>query len=584
MDEAPKLTHIRLDAIPLLLGVLMQMEIPQLYDREIGDHGLHTGLSGGWMLTIWLTFILSQADHTKYKVEEWVARHQVLLTRRTLQIISSSEFSDNRLSSLLSRLSKPERWERFEDALWKQSVDVYQIEMESVGGLYSAHVDSTTACGYHEPQPDGLMQRGHSKDHRPDLAQLKLMTVATHPHGHLAVTQVSSGNTADDGLYLPIIARARAIFNRLGMLYVGDSKMAALVIRATITHAGDYYLTVAPLTGETALCLPGWIEDAMSGAQPTVQLYNHAGRLIGRGYELERQCRAKLAIGQDGQVEPFTFSERVQVFRSDAHAARQFKALGQRLQLAQAELLALTPKPRQGRRQVRDETSLEAAVNAKLKQHGVEGLLKVEWRIEQKVEYRYTGRGRPSASSKQQEVMEHRCQITKVTRHQEAVAAKRERLGWRVQLTNAPAVIPLQTCITHYRGNWCGERNYHRLKSQPIGIDTIFVRKDDQLTGLTYLLTLAARVESVIEFQVARGLKEENKQMKGLYSGLPQKATPTPTAVAILAAIARSEITLTQMEWQDKTTFHLTPLPGLLLEVLHYLNLPLSLYTEGARI
>ena len=247
-------------------------------------------------------------------------------------------------------------------------------------------------------------------------------------------------------------------------------------------------------------------------------------------------------------------------------------------------MLGLTPKPKQGRRQFRDETSLESAVNAKLRQHGVEGLLKVEWRIEQKVEYRYTVRGRPSASSKQQEVIEHRCQITKVTRHQEAVAAKRERLGWRVQLTNAPAVISLQTCIMHYRGNWCGERNYHRLKSQPIGIDTIFVRKDDQLAGLTYLLTLAARVESVIEFRVARGLKEENKQMKGLYSGLPQKATPTPTAVAMLAAIARSEITLTQMEWQDKTTFHLTPLPGLLLEVLHYLSLPLSLYTEGAGI
>jgi len=68
--------------------------------------------------------------------------------------------------------------------------------------------------------------------------------------------------------------------------------------------------------------------------------------------------------------------------------------------------------------------------------------------------------------------------------------------------------------------------------------------------------------------------------MKGLYSGLPQKATPTPTAVAILAAIARSEITLTQMDWQGKTTFHLTPLPELLLEVLQYLHLPLSLYAE----
>ncbi len=532
------------------------------------------------MLTIWLAFILSQADHTKYKVEEWVARHQVLLAGLTLQIIRPSEFGDTRLSRVLSRLSKLERWERFEESLWKHSVEVYQLELSSVGGIYSAHVDTTTACGYHVPQAGGLMQLGHSKDHRPDLAQLKLVTVATHPHGHLAATQVVNGNTADDGLYLPIIARARVIFNRRGMLYVGDSKMAALKTRATIAHDDDYYLTVAPLTGETAQSLPGWIEAAINGERPTVRIYNGGGKLIGRGYEFKRNCSADLPTDQDGESEPFTWDERVQVFRSKAHAAQQFKALTKRLEKAKAELLALTPKPKPGCRQFRDQASLEEAISANLKQHRVEGWLKVEWRVEQKVEYRYPGRGRPTASSQQQEVITRRCQITKVTRDRAAIAARHERLGWRVQLTNAPEVISLQTCVTHYRGNWCGERNYHRLKSQPIGIDTIFVRKDDQITGLTYLLTLAARVESVIEFQVARGLKEENKQMKGLYSGLPQKATPTPTAIAILSAIARSEITLTQMKWQGQTTFHLTPLPELLLEVLHYLNLRVSLYTE----
>lgn len=578
------MTHIRLDAIPLLLGVLTQMGIAQLYDRELGDHGSHTGLSGGWMLTIWLTFILSQSDHTKYKVEEWVARYQALLTSLTQQDFKSSEFNDNRLSRLLSRLSKPQRWERFEDALWKQSVDVYQLEMQSVGGLYSAHVDSTTACGYHEPQTDGLMQRGHSKDHRPDLAQLKLMTVATHPHGHLAVTQVVSGNTADDVLYLPIIARARAIFNRTGMLYSGDTKMAALVTRATITRDGDYYLVAAPLSGETALSFPKWIENAVSGAQPTVRLYNEEGKMIGRGYEFERQCAAELTTGKDGAVGPFTWSERVQIYRSDARGAQQVKDLDKHLKLAKAELLKLTPKPKRGRRQFHDEAKLEAAVKAILKQHGAEGLLRVEWEVEQKTEYRYTGRGRPTGSSKREEVIERRCRISKVTRDQVAIAAKCEQLGWRVQVTNAPAAIPLQTCITHYRSNWCGERNYHRLKSQPIGIDRIFVRNDDQLAGLTYLLTLAARVESVIEFRVASGLKEEKKQIKGLYSGLPQRATPTPTTVAILAAVARSEITLTKMELQGKTTFHLTSLPDLLKDVLHYLDLQVSLYTEDVKI
>jgi len=147
MNKAPKMTHIRVDTLPLLLGVLMQMGIPQPYDREIGDHGSHTGLSGGWRLTRWLVFILSQADHPKYKVEQWGARNQAGLARLTGQSINAVEFSDNRLSRWLARLSQPPGWERFEEALWKHSVDVYHLEMPSVGGVYSAHVDRPTACG-----------------------------------------------------------------------------------------------------------------------------------------------------------------------------------------------------------------------------------------------------------------------------------------------------------------------------------------------------------------------------------------------------------------------------------------------------
>ena len=68
MNQAPKLTTYRLDDLPLVLGLLMQMNLPEIFDREIRDHDLHTGLSGGWMMTIWLAFIITRGDHTKYSV------------------------------------------------------------------------------------------------------------------------------------------------------------------------------------------------------------------------------------------------------------------------------------------------------------------------------------------------------------------------------------------------------------------------------------------------------------------------------------------------------------------------------------
>src|SRR5262245_8237426 len=87
MSETLQLTHIRVGDIPLLLGLVIKLGIPDIYDREIGDHGSHTGLSGGWMVAIWITFILTECDHTKYKVEEWADRHAGLLSSLTLQEI-----------------------------------------------------------------------------------------------------------------------------------------------------------------------------------------------------------------------------------------------------------------------------------------------------------------------------------------------------------------------------------------------------------------------------------------------------------------------------------------------------------------
>ena len=578
MNEALQLTHTRIDDIPLLLSLLMKLGIPDLYDKHVGDHGLHTGLSGGWMITIWMVFILTQSDHTKYKVEEWVRRHSQLLTDLTGQQIDSSNFNDNRLARLLTRLSLPKHWERFEAALWQNSLAVYEILSPSVGDLLSAHVDSTSVSGYHQPHPNGVMQYGYSKDHRPDLAQLKLMTLALHPHGLMIASEVVSGNRADDSLYLPLIARTRQMLSLTGLLYVGDSKMAAMATRAQIARQGDYYLTVAPATGETAQKLPAWIEAAVNGSEPLTPIFKENGEQIGRGYQFYRECHAEIDI--DARTEGFTFYERVQVIQSDSLALSQANSLEKRLEKAIEEIARLTPAPGRGRRQYRDEESLKAAVGAILKKQKVEGLLEVDWQVEENREVRLVGRGRGGANRERRDFVTRRCQIESIVRDEQAIAAAKQRLGWRVQLSNAPEEVSLERLVIHYRSNWRGERNYNRLKSEPIGIDPIFVRRDDQITGLTQLLTLCARIESLIELQVERGLKSEGKQIKGLYAGLPNKATDHPTTVAMLKAIERKEITLTRVEYNGEESLHLTELPEWLEDVLRYLHLSPALYAD----
>ena len=80
--------------------------------------------------------------------------------------------------------------------------------------------------------------------------------------------------------------------------------------------------------------------------------------------------------------------------------------------------------------------------------------------------------------------------------------------------------------------------------------------------------------------QVANGLKSEGKEIKGLSAGLPKKATDHPTAVALLKALDRQEVTLTRAELNGQTSFHLSPVPEWLPDVLHYLHLSPTLYTD----
>src|SRR5437667_47133 len=89
-----------------------------------------------------------------------------------------------------------------------------QLERMQVANLLDRHpsrvrVDSTTVSGSVHPSPDGLFQFGHSKDHRPDLPQVKIKLSALDPLGLPVGVTLVGGQRADDGLYVPAIQQAQ---------------------------------------------------------------------------------------------------------------------------------------------------------------------------------------------------------------------------------------------------------------------------------------------------------------------------------------------------------------------------------------
>jgi transposase len=157
-------------------------------------------------------------------VETYLKGMHHTLSRLTAQIIEPLDFSDDRLSHLLTHLSKPAYWHAIERDLNARSIAVYNLSPDVI------RCDATTVSGDHEVTAGGLLQFGHSKDD-PTRPQIKVMMGSLDPLGMPLATDVLSGERADDGLYIPIMERIRTGLQTTGLLFVGDCKMSAWEIR-----------------------------------------------------------------------------------------------------------------------------------------------------------------------------------------------------------------------------------------------------------------------------------------------------------------------------------------------------------------
>jgi len=573
MDTEPNIITEQVDDFVLLIQVMMRLGLPAIMDRHIPRHWLQEGLSWGWVATIWLAHIISQGDHRKLTVRDWVRQAHTTLEETTGLEIRDVDFTDDRLAIVLRELSKPEYWRAIERELSQNTVRVYDLSSKCV------RVDATTISGYHAGGEDSLFQFGKSKDN-PALRQVKLMEGALDPLGLPLATDVVSGEQADDGLYIPIIDRVVATLKKTGLLFVGDCKMSAWATRVHIRALHQHYLTPLALTGNTAQDMETWIQDGLNGTYPLTQIYARGAQdgddPIAEGYELTRPC-----IAQE-EDQTLQWTERVLVVRSFAHAGAMKRGLAQRLTTATTKLKALTPPRGRGNRQIEEEQVLVEKADAILKQHQVEGLLSYTFERQVEQQVKYIGRGRGTKDRPQQVVERVRYQITAIVRDEQAITALQQTFGWRAYVTDVPAEqLSLAEAILTYREEWRIEHGFHRLKSAPLSIAPLFVKRDDQVAGLINLLSIAVRLLTLIEFVVRRGLQRENAQLVGLHKENPKKPTDKPTTERLLQAF--SNITLTIIHFPDRVIRHITPLTPLQERILALLDLSPDIYRSLAK-
>jgi len=557
----PQITQEAIADVPLLMYVLHErLGYDEILDQISPPHGNWQGLSPGKTMVIWLAHLLSEHNHMMSPVQDWVGQLPELWSGLWGEAVRPLDVSDDRLAEIVRRLSLPEVWEPLEQQVTQRMVRVYQLPSERV------RLDTTTAKVYGGDELSVLFQRGHSKDHRPDLRQLKVMLAALDPLGVLVAADVISGNSADDGLYVPMIARLRSTLPSRGMLYIGDCKMGALATRAYVAQTQNSYLMPLAQVGELPEQLEKWVDDAVRGKVRLQAVWDVKGKThLGEGYERRRRLTAETETGT------VTWDERVLIVRSTAFAEAAVRSLHQRLAQAQAALRALTPPRGRGRHQFTEPAALQAAVDAILNRYAVNGLLTVK--LQRETESRTVR----AYGTEPERIEERHRYIVQVKENRARLRTLEPRLGWRVYATNAPArQLPLDQAVLTYRDEWLVERNCARLKGRTLSLAPLWVRREDHALGLTRLLTLAARVLALVEYQVRRSLAQDDRTLPGLYPGQATRTTAQPTTERLLRAF--KTVSLTLVKKGSQVFYLLTPLSDLQRTILHDLTCPSNLY------
>ena len=564
----------RVDDVALLIGQMVKMGLPEVLDQHIPRHWTQRGLSWGWTAVIWLAYILTEGDHRKVSVETYLKGMHHTLSHLTAQVIEPLDFSDDRLSHLLKHLSKPAYWHPIEHDWNARSIAVYD---RSQGVI---RCDATTVSGAHAVTAGGLGQFGHRKDD-PTRPQSKVMLGSLDPLGMPLATAVLSGERADEGLDLPIIERLRRGLHHTGLLFVGDGKRRAWDTRASLARHQDWYLSPLPLTGATAEAMDAWITAGVtqSEAEALTRIWRTDDRghevLAAEGYEFERTC-----VAPGGGVDAAAWNERVMVVRSPMHADQQAAGLEKRLRHAETKLASLTPSRGRGKRQITAAATLMEAIALVLQEHRVDGLLSVAWEKQVEQTTQYVGRGRGAVHREKRVSEKIRYHITQIARQEDRIAALRQRFGWKAFVTNAgPHRLSLQEAVLCYRHEYRVERIFHRLKSR-VQIAPLFVKLNEQIEGLTYLLTLGVRVLTVMEFVLRRSLEQAQARLPGLHPENKQKMTDKPTAERILKAFSGVSLTIIKTAAGEDILRRLTPLSGVQEAILQRLELGTNLYRQ----
>ena len=266
------------------------------------------------------------------------------------------------------------------------------------------------------------------------------------------------------------------------------------------------------------------------------------------------------------------WTERRWLVRSQAYAVAQQEALERRLSTAEACLREL-PTRKQGKKQL-FHAELMAAAEVIMTRERVEDLLSctVQAVMTRQKKRGYGGRPATEKTDVSFEI--------EVRRDEKAIEEKKREMGWQVYATNGCEMSMTQV-VWAYRGQYRIENDWSRLKGRPLGLTPLYFQDEVRIEGLVYLLSVALRVLTLLEWQVREGLKKAGSKLEGVYAGQAGRKTVRPSAELLLGVLKTISLSVIEVNGEIHTL--LSPLTKVQKRLLKLWDLPTNLYQKITR-
>jgi transposase len=550
------ITTEQVNSLPLLLGIMTDRGIRDLLDAQITPHGNWEGASVGTIVSIWLSHILLERDHTMVSVRDWAMDRVQTLNQLLAVSLRDTDCTDDRLARILTLLGPPTTQATLDAALMQRWIRVYRLPTETV------RLDSTSVSVYHDDvDAASLLQHGWSKEHRPDLRQFKLMLATLDPLGLPVCCQPIAGNRSDNPLYIPAYDAAVAALGTADVLLVGDSKMTDLPTCGHIVANGSRYLGAYRPIHATAE-IAAWVETALARCESWVRVE----RVDPRTGELHLDAVVDPFEREQAWRDPttqqtYTWRERVLLVQATAYQAGLRRLREQALSRLTPDLLKLAQQPTRGRKRYAQQAELAAVIAKRIAEAKLEGV--VQTALE------------PYALPDGESAWV----LSAVWVDLGAWQAMVERLGWQVYVSNTtPEEYDVPALVAAYHQQPVHERSFSRLKTRNLQLRPVYVRDETRIAGLAWLLCLALRVLVLTEQRLRTAIEQQGTAVVGLNPASRTQATTTPTSERVIRAFRNLTVTVvTGAGWEQR---HVSPLNATQQQILTLLGLPPDLYAR----